>query len=317
MASGSSKVNLLFILLAVYVILQFLWWAYLLLNLNTDYYHLKQELYLAWGVGDDSNLMEELANRKRMVLGEGMIFLLLLIVGIVFTARYMRRDIQVAKLQRNFLLSVSHELKTPLAATKLYLQTLQKRQLDSQKQAELVERALSGNHRLEKLVEKIILATQLESSRFELSHQTFLLKPIVAETVDVIRSIDTAFHQFEWDCPEDIKLCMDQLAMETMLLNLLENAVKYSPNDTLIELKVVRLNAEVSIEVKNEGRIPTNERKLVFHKFFRGGNEETRTAKGTGVGLYLVSKLAQLHGGSVSLNAEDSQVVFKLKLPIR
>lgn len=315
MTSGSSKVNLLFILLAVYVLLQFLWWAYLLISLNTDYYHLKQELYLAWGVDGDVSPLDELANRKRMVIGEGLIFLLLLIVGIVITARYMRRDRQVAKLQRNFLLSVSHELKTPLAATKLYLQTLQKRQLDTERQAELIQRALNGNQRLEQLVEKIILATQLENSRFDLNKQQVDLQSLVANAVDLIRSIDTLNHRFEWECPKDIDLKVDPLAMETIVLNLLENAVKYSPQESLIELQVFQREKEVVMEVKNEGEIPEGELKLVFEKFFRGGNEETRTARGTGVGLYLVKELAELHGGSISVKANESKVLFILKLP--
>jgi two-component system sensor histidine kinase CiaH len=103
--------------------------------------------------------------------------------------------------------------------------------------------------------------------------------------------------------------------METMVLNLIENAVKYSPESSIIQIMAEQHSDEVVLQIQNDGDIPADDQKLVFQKFFRGGNEETRTAKGTGVGLFLVRELAELHKGSVAVQAGDGTVTFTLKLP--
>ncbi|TVR39951.1 MAG: sensor histidine kinase [Cryomorphaceae bacterium] len=311
-----AKVNLIFGLLAGYILLQFLWWAYLLWTLNADYYTLKQELLLAWGVEADMAPAEELRRKHWMVIGEGMIFLSLLIIGILLTARYMKRDIRLAQLQRNFLLSVSHELKTPIAATKLYLQTLKKRKLEPAKEAEYLDRALKGNDRLEALVEKIILATRLEHSNIDLKKSRQLLEPFVRDCVATLTAIDEGKHKFSVEIESGIAVMTDSLALETMIINLLENAVKYSPAESEIIVRAANVGHNVEFSVTNPGSISVEDQKHVFDKFFRAGNEETRTTKGTGVGLYLVKELAILSGGGVNVNVSGQSVKFSLELPV-
>ncbi len=312
------KVNLIFGVLAGYVIIQFLWWAYLLLNLNTDYYHLKNELHLAWGVPGQADLESEFLNRRYMIVGEGLIFLLLLIVGIVFTARYIKLDAARTRLQRNFLLSVTHELKTPVAATQLYLQTLQKRKMDADQQSELVERALKSNNRLGRLVEKLLLATQLEKSGVELSNEEIELVSLIEHCVDTVQSIDPQQHVIRFVHPESrVLINGDLVAMETIFLNLLENAIKYSPPQSAIDVELSHTTSGSVIVITNVGAIPAGDQKHVFDKFFRSGNEETRSAKGTGVGLFLVKELAALRGGKVSVKSENEVVKFTLQLPVK
>ncbi len=313
---SKAKVNLIFGLLAGYILLQFLWWAYLLWSLNTDYYTLKQELLLAWGVEVEVAPAEEMRRKHWMVIGEGMIFLSLLVVGIILTARYMKRDIRLAQLQRNFLLSVSHELKTPIAATKLYLQTLKKRKLDPTKEAEYLNRALKGNDRLEALVEKIILATRLEQSNIELKKSRHLLEPVVQNCVATLSAIDEGKHTFSVEMESNIAVMADELALETMIMNLIENAVKYSPMGATIDVRATAKGQKVEFSVRNPGSISEEDQKHVFEKFFRAGNEETRTTKGTGVGLYLVNELSRLSGGDVRLNVTKGAVEFVLELPL-
>lgn len=312
-----GKTNLVFAVLAAYVLIQFLWWAYLLLSLNTDYYLMKKELYLAWGVQPDIAPIEELSRKRWMIAGEGAIFLLLLIVGIVLSARYMKRDMRIVRLQRNFLLSVTHELKTPIASTKLYLQTLQKRELDPEKKSEIITRALRGNQRLETLVEKIILATQLEQSHFVPELARVPLLPLVENAVEVLKTLDSDEHRFKLDIDAGIVVYADPVALDTMWMNLLENAVKYSPPGSEIVVSAEKRDEHVLFSVTNEGYIAPSDEKQVFTKFFRVGNEETRTTRGTGVGLFLVRELAAIHGGKVSLKVADGKVIFTLQLPAR
>lgn len=304
-------------MLAVYVMLQFLWWAYLLVSLHADYFHLKQELYLAWGVEAKADLAAEYSNRRSMILGEGLIFLSLLVIGLVLTARYMRRNAKMVRLQHNFLLSVTHELKTPIASTKLYIQTLQKRALDADREADVLERALASNQRLEQLVEKLLLATQIESAGLQLDRGVVEVHPLIASSLETIRSIDGGNHTFNLKCGGDTLVFADPIFLETMVLNLLENASKYAPANTAVEVSCERSGEQLKISVRSEGEISREDQKHLFEKFYRSGDEETRSAKGTGVGLYLVHSLARLHGGKVLLHAADGQVEFSILLPTK
>ena len=121
---------LIFYLLVVYVFLQFCWWYYLLFELNTEIYRLQELLALAngsSGVDVSAELSSKLSQKRMMIFGEGFVFLMLLSLGMIQTRASFRRETQAARQQKNFLLSVTHELKSPLASVKLYLQTLSKR----------------------------------------------------------------------------------------------------------------------------------------------------------------------------------------------
>jgi signal transduction histidine kinase len=312
---NSSKASILLIVFAVYIILQFLWWAYMLLNLNTDYYNLKNELYLAWAVVPDVSPEVELSRKRFMIFGEGFIFLTLLIVGITLSARFLKRDFALARLQRNFLLSVSHELKTPIASMQLYLQTLKSRNPDEATRSEMIDRALSDNHRLQKLVEKLLLATQLENSALDLYRQEIDVNRLIGNSLKTFALIDGGKHQIKFDGDAALIVNADEIALETIIMNLIENAVKYAPEGTTIDISTKQTATDVLIEVTNTGKIDSEEQKLIFTKFYRAGNEVTRTTKGTGIGLFLVKSLTDLHKGKVELFTKDNLVCFKVSLP--
>lgn len=314
--SSRSRVNWVFGVLSVYIIAQFAWWSYLLLNLTADYYHVKKELHVAWEVQGELDIATELANRRYMIIGEGLIFLFILVAGMLLTVRYMQRDARLARLQHNFLLSVTHELKTPIASAQLYLQTLQKRKLEGVQQSELLGKAIESNKRLEQLVEKLLLATQLENSGFSLEMDNVKLVPLIQRSVETISSLDKDRHQFSVHYKLSPVIKGDAFAVETILLNLLENAAKYAPADTDISIELSSGSDAARIEVTNTGSISADDQKRVFEKFFRAGSEETRSAKGTGVGLYLVRKLVELQRGNIELQTENNSVTFIITLPL-
>jgi signal transduction histidine kinase len=316
MMTKLSKSTILLSLFATYIIIQFLWWAYLLLNLNSDYYALKQELYLAWQVVPDVTPATELSKKRIMIFGEGFIFLTLLLIGIFLSARFLRRDFAFARMQRNFLLSISHELKTPIASMQLYLQTLRSRKLEEDKRAEMIDRALSDNQRLQKLVDKLLLATQLENSGLQLHFEPIPINQLIQRSIETANVIDRGNHNISWNPSADITINADEMAVETMVINLLENAVKYAPEGGKIEVSAGVSGNYFYLEVSNEGRINHEEQKLIFSKFYRIGNESTRTTKGTGIGLFLVKSLAALHQGKIEMVQSERQITFKLSLPL-
>lgn len=288
-----------------------------MLNITADYYHVKEELHVAWGVKGELDIATELANKRYMIIGEGLIFLFILVAGMLLTVRYMQRDARLARLQHNFLLSVTHELKTPIASAQLYLQTLQKRKLEGAQQSDLLCKAIESNKRLEQLVEKLLLATQVENSGFSLEMNNVELAPLIQSSVETIASLDKDRHQFSVKSEVSPVIRGDAFAIETILLNLLENAAKYAPADTEITIALSSNLDAVRIDVSNTGSISTGDQKRVFEKFFRAGSEETRSAKGTGVGLYLVRKLVDLLGGNIELKTGNNRVMFIITLPIQ
>jgi signal transduction histidine kinase len=273
----------LFGVLAAYVLLQFLWWAYLLVEKDNELRALIGQLD---ALGVRSTLSH--GDRSRtllMVAGEGFVFVCLLLIGLWTIYRSVRHELVLARLQRNFLLAASHELRTPIAGLKLHLQTLQRRQLDAEQQRSLMTMALGDVERLGALSEKILLATRLAEARLPLA----------------------------------LPMGSDADAVRTIVGNLLENACKYAPPGTAVTITARSEQGGTLIEVADEGPgVPAEERERIFDRFHRGGREETRQTKGTGLGLFIVRRLADALGGSVTLrNGRPHGAIFEVALPDR
>src|SRR5690606_30289537 len=151
-SKAGKRVNVLFYLLTIYILLQFFWWAYLLIKLNIEHYGTDER-----GVG---NL------KVWMIIGEGSVFFIFLLAGIFLTQRTIKREIKLVRQQRNFLLSITHELKTPLAAIKLCMDTLTKRNnLDADQRNLLQNNVRENTERLSLLIENVLLATRIENGK--------------------------------------------------------------------------------------------------------------------------------------------------------
>ncbi len=244
----------------------------------------------------------DLERRKTaQYIGEGSIFLLLILIGAVYIFRATRRQLQLGQQQQNFMMAVTHELKTPIAITTLNLETLQKRKLEETQQQRLVAASLQEAHRLNDLCNNILLTAQLESGN----------NPLLKEELDLSELAENSVYQFQHRFPNrqfvfegilEAVLMGEKLSLQMLINNLLENAVKYAPKDKPITLIIERQNGKVTLKVKDEGNgIPDEEKNKVFEKFYRIGDERTRTSKGTGLGLYLCKKIMQNHKGDLRL----------------
>jgi len=265
----------IFYLLVIYVLLQFSWWSYLLIELNKEVFVQKSELIsLKEGIGEvskiEDRLYNELKERWVMVAGEGAVFLGILLFGIYKTRSSFRKEFELAKQQKNFLLSITHEFKSPLAAVKLNLQTLQKRNLSNEQQQAIIGKAVNEADRIDNLIENALLATRLEGQSFSLNKEEFNLSDCVSSTIHNRIIPGENNHRFEMDVEPGLYMIGDSLAVASILLNLAENAEKYSPENTVIN---VRLNKNKSgdhaiLTVADTGAgIPEQEKKKVFEKF--------------------------------------------------
>ncbi len=293
------RVTVLFYILVAYVILQFSWWAYLLIDLSRAH-------YAPQGA-------ETVRLKIWMVAGEGAVFLTFLLAGIYITHRTISREIALARQQRNFLLSITHELKTPLAGIKLALQTLQKRgNLPAEKRWDIEKNALANTERLHALINNVLLATRIESGGSPLLIEETDLSALTAQIADQFKGNQT-IHS---DIQPQITVNTDVTAYTSIVVNLLENAMKYGGDQSVfLVMRGGPKEIEVSVEDRGPG-ISDGEVGRIFDMFYRSGNEETRNKKGTGLGLYIVRELTSAMGGRIQIDRpEKGGAKFRVFLP--
>lgn len=231
-------------------------------------------------------------------IGEGITFLLLIIIGAVVVFRAVRRQFQQSQQQQNFMMAITHELKTPIAVTKLNLETLQKHSLPPEKQQQLITSTLQEANRLNTLCNNLLLASQLEAG-YQLITEKINLSGLVNECVqDYVQRFPKRI--LNASVKKDIYFTGDRLMLQMAINNLLDNAVKYSAKEKEINVALQHENAAINLSVSDEGKgIAAGEKEKIFNKFYRAGDVHTRNAKGTGLGLYLTKKIVVQHGGEI------------------
>ncbi len=286
--------------LGAYVLVQFVWWGYHLIDLTRA----------------SAKDPDAVSGRVLMIVGEGSVFLLLLLFGLWRIKSSIRKEINIARQQNNFMLSVTHELKTPLAATKLYLQTLLRhQQLPEEKKQEVLNKAIEESNRLEGLVEQILTASRLEQQSIDLNRTKFELNEAVSELIQIQQNRQNI--QIAFQAAQEINVHTDRFLLQTAINNLLENAIKFTDSAKGVSVKISVHELYISIRIKDFGKgISVEDQRLLFRKFSRLGNEETRTTKGTGLGLYIAFQSSKAIGGIVKLiNPGEAGAEFEIQIP--
>jgi two-component system, OmpR family, phosphate regulon sensor histidine kinase PhoR len=313
--------------LAVYMMLAFAWWAVHLLRENVRLRDARIELleYRFLEQKNNGTLMQLLdyqaiqadyRRRIRMVASEGLFFVGCLVTGLWIIRRSAMREVVLARQRRNFLLSITHELKSPIAAMRLVFDTFARRELTREQTVQLTTNGLRDATRLQSLVEDMLLAARLED-QWHPSIEPIALAGLVQDCVGGLR-VRFPDSNVEIDLPADLPpIRADKSGLTSVVQNLLENALKYSPPGSPVRLSAAPLPAaKMRIEVADQGQgIPESERSAVFEKFYRLGNEETRRATGTGLGLYIVRQVVDAHRGSISIRDNTPRgTVFSIEM---
>ncbi len=314
-----------YILLLVYIIAALVFWSISLQKQSRVIYGLElstlhekidstrnpQEYYTQLKVLDD-----KLESRHKQYIGEGSTFMLVILIGAAVVYSSFRRSIRLSRQQNNFMLSVTHELKSPIAAMKLNLQTLERHQLDEEKKKLLTGRCVHEANRLNDLCNNMLLASQMEGRQYVAAKEKLHLSELVEKAVSDYSGRYPG--RFAKGVIDDVTINGDRLLMEMALNNLLENAVKYTPADKPVSVSLLRKKHTAQLQVADEGPgIPDKEKPKIFNKFYRVGNEETRKSKGTGLGLYLTARIVKQHKGKISISDNQPRgSVFEISLPL-
>ena len=253
----------------------------------------------------------EILNAKKrkttQYISEGATFLILILIGAVFVYRATCKRLKLSLQQQNFMMTVTHELKTPIAVARLNLETLQKRRLEEQQQQKLIHITLQEVNRLNTLCNNILLASQLDAGEYKVSKNEVNISEL-AKRVHTDFSIRNSGHVVSGDFEDDLYITGEELLLEMMMSNLIENAIKYSPTKSAIKISLYKDNKRINFTVRDEGPgIAEEEKNKIFEKFYRVGNEATRTTKGTGLGLYLCKQIAKDHNAEISVTDNDAK----------
>jgi two-component system sensor histidine kinase SenX3 len=267
-------------------------------------------------------------NERRIVLLVlGVIFFAVIIAGLVLNTIFLVREIRRNERQDSFLNAVTHELKTPIASIRLYLDTLQRRPLEESQRQEFYTRMREDNDRLLSTVEQILRAGEAGAknvvrnlkARLPVDMRT-LTAECLAETIRRHHLQPDAVAMDDQTGGADMFVNGDRDSLRTVLLNVMDNAVKYSPNGVHITAELTALQRGfVLLRVTDTGLgIPPAQLKRIFHRFYRVGGSSSAKVKGTGLGLFIVRALVRQHGGDVTAQShgEGHGSTITMQLPL-
>lgn len=328
----NTRLRILSYIVIAYMLLAFTWWSVLLWKTLEDAFRAKSdsmalrmeeagEIQTPYDYYESVPYLQLERQYKRqqwMVAGEGLFFVISLVVGVWLINRGYHKEVHAVRQRRNFLLSITHELKSPIASIRLILETLRKRtQLAPEQRSKLLHNGLRETERLNTLVNDLLLSAKLETS-YQPQIDRLDLDELLTDLIQKMRDRYPRA-SFNYSCePASITIEGDKMGLTSMMLNLLENAVKYSSEKAEVALCAIQEDDQVVIEVADQGiGIPEEEKAHIFEKFYRVGSEDTRTTKGTGLGLFIVKEIVKAHHGKISvLDNRPQGAIFRIVLPI-
>jgi signal transduction histidine kinase len=263
-------------------------------------------------------ILEGYRGRILMMVSEGTFFAIMLFVLVALLWRTLRREVALEHQHRNFLSAVTHELKSPLASMRLSLETVLRGRSDPGASVRFLENALQDTERLQSLVEKVLEVTRYAREGSSLNLRESCLSEVVEGALDRFSRRTTAMGaNLMPEIGSNIWCPIDEEAIAIVISNLLENALKYGGTIPRIDVGLTLEGSNALLDIGDNGHgIAPNDIPRVFERFWRAGDEMTRTTQGTGLGLFLVQQIVKGHGGEVMISETGSAgTTFRVILP--
>jgi signal transduction histidine kinase len=321
MPDKSKKLLSIFILywfLLAYILAALIWWFIALTRQNQQMaqYELQQLDKTDSNYPATVNKIRSFEKRKTaQYVGEGVTFFLLIIAGAVFVFRAVRRQLKNSQEQQNFMMALTHELKTPISVAMLNLETLQKRKLDEQQQQRLLQTTLEETNRLNTLCNNMLLSSQIEAGRYGITNEETNISELIAKCVqDFVNWYPQSI--INSNIKDNLFIEGDRLLLQMLANNLIDNALKYGAKELPVTITLSETKDKIIFQVKDKGKgVAADEKEKIFSKFYRVGNAATKAAKGTGLGLYLSKKIAEQHNADISVTDNiPSGAIFTVTL---
>jgi signal transduction histidine kinase len=254
------------------------------------------------------------------VLGVGVALLVLVLVGVIVYLALTVKAIALSQRQSNFIDSVTHELKSPLASLKLYLQTLTRRPVSAEQQADFHRFMLQDVERLDTLIDHLLDAAKTLQRRPAQATETAALEPVLVRArANAVRRYGVPESSVRLDCDAGLRVRGREADLEIVFRNLVDNAVKYSLPEPIVAVTAqAAAQGRVVVMVSDNGPgIPISQRTNVFRRFTRLGSELERSTPGTGLGLFLVRSLVKQLRGKVTVRGRlpDRGTIMEVEIP--
>ena len=309
-----QTVYILYWLLLTYIVAALTFWCIALYRQNMQLSQYRKAMIEADDVSqaEKQNKIEDAQNRKTaQYIGEGIVFIIFIGAGAIIVFRAINIQFRHSQQQANLLMAITHELKTPIAITKLNLETLQKRALNIAQQQRLISVTIQEANRLNALCNNMLLTSQIDAGEYEITKERINFSKLINECA---QNFITRFSErkIETQLDEEVYINGDLLLLQLAVNNLLDNALKYSGKEDIVLLRIFEDKKYVLLQVIDEGEgISEKDSKKIFQKYYRGSQAQ---AKGTGLGLYLTKKIIQAHKGNImALNNNERGSIFEIK----
>jgi signal transduction histidine kinase len=263
-------------------------------------------------------MLDSYRRRIVMLVSEGAFFAVLLLVLIGLLWRSFRREVELERQHRNFMSAVTHELKSPLASMRLALETVASGRASPEAGNRFISNAIEDAERLQDLVQKVLETTRFGEGWTEIHPQDTDLSGLVEDSIEVFRRRALAAGaRLDATIAPNVRAEVDAEAIAIVVSNLLENAVKYGGEPPRVEVDLSFDGTHAVLDVADNGSgIPDEDLDLIFGRFYRGGDEMTRTTRGTGLGLYLVQQIIEAHRSRIGVSSTGPEgTVFRVTLP--
>jgi signal transduction histidine kinase len=265
-----------------------------------------------------TELLAESTNILALIGGLVLLVVISIAMSLIFI--YLTKQMNLTKLYDNFIGNVTHELKSPLSAIQLYLETLKSRKVTPSKQDEFLTLMLRDTRRLNHLINSILEISGLEQKKMAYNYGIIsaqeLSEKLISEAITDYRLPESAVN---WKGNTDCKCVVDQDAFRIVINNLFDNAIKYSSDQVKIEIRFAQNLKYFIITFCDHGiGVPIKKQDKIFQKFLRIYDQESPSVKGTGLGLYWVREIIKSHGGKISVFSagRSKGTTFTIELPI-
>ena len=286
-------------------------------------------VWINWYV-KNSRKFQEFAQRIRpdlfadefnwVILLEGCLLMLIILAGVYIIFVYWNKQARLNKLQSNFVSSVSHELKSPLASIQLYLETLKYQKVSKEDSEDFVETMLTDTERLAALIDNILESSKYDPKRMQLQFQPVELGAFIKDVLEGLkRQFEEKNCQVRLEVDEDPVLMLDKRAMRMVFNNLIGNALRYSPVGSPLTIRMQMNKKFCEIDFIDQGiGLDKKDVKKIFKKFYRVTDKDSQNIEGAGLGLFISKEIVRNHKGQMRVSSEGrgKGTVFTVALPL-
>jgi len=295
------------------------WWVIFLSGEGTWLVRDMQRAGAELSTAQAETLIAVTARTGKMFLAESAFLGLLMVGSVWLVLRSLRREALLARQQRNFLSAVTHELRSPIASAKLYIESLQLGRVDPSKTERYLRHAQEDLQRLARIVEDLLVSRRLQDARVDVHLEALDLAALLAPQAERLRErFAAAGATLVLHADGPVPARADASAVETIVDNLVSNGVKYGGERAHVELAVRAHGEHALLEVRDHGKgLAGADPRRIFEAFVRGGDESVRTQQGVGLGLYIVRELVAAQGGTIAAkDAPGGGALFTVSLPL-